>query len=674
MNYIKNYKNYYPKEHIIYCLKRHLIYGLFAFILIAWTCNYAKAKDQKKTTNKDEKTKPEVIMDCLSPGWNLGNSFDSIGGELSLGNQPTTKEMIASVKKQGFRSIRIPITWVGHFEESSTSYQIDESYLKRIDDVIGYALEENLYVIINLQHDSWKWINQMGVDDTVLQQYTAIWQQLALHYKDYSNQLLFEAVNEPSFDHKTEKEQYQLLDTLLCTFYNTVRTSGGYNSTRMLLFPTLNSNNSKASCKALYKTMKSFKDDNISATFHYYGSWDFSVNAGGKTTFDKEVKSDIKEAFDVVHKQFIKKNIPVICTEYSLYALEDGSQAIRHGEVLKYFEYINYYAKNKKIPLMLWDNGGLFERNQLSWSDEDLYQMIKTSWKKRSSYASSDRIYVEDVEKIKTKKFQLTLNGNKFLDVYNGEQKLILGQDYTYKDKKLKIKGDYIKSVITGQLGINTTLTVKFSKGQDFKISIICCNTPILSPAKGNMDGLVIPTTFLGDELLTMQAINVADKKNTGPLEYTAYKEFGYTFSPNYQENTITLTKDFLQAINEGETLLVFGFCSGKKVEYTIIKDQELIQAKNYEEYEAMMQLQRDNELRELERKEIEREQRRVLQSGILKIVIPKTKEVHDKTEMNAMTNQERLFVASIILLIGVGGSSYFFRGKTKFTEFKKDF
>lgn len=57
-----------------------------------------------------EKDMPLKIFEAIHPGWNLGNTFDALGSETSWGNPVTTKELIHEIAKQGFKSIRIPIT------------------------------------------------------------------------------------------------------------------------------------------------------------------------------------------------------------------------------------------------------------------------------------------------------------------------------------------------------------------------------------------------------------------------------------------------------------------------------------------------------------------------------------------------------------------------------------
>ncbi len=45
---------------------------------------------------------------AINPGWNVGNSLDSIPNEDSWNNPPVQAETFDAVKAAGFKSVRIP--------------------------------------------------------------------------------------------------------------------------------------------------------------------------------------------------------------------------------------------------------------------------------------------------------------------------------------------------------------------------------------------------------------------------------------------------------------------------------------------------------------------------------------------------------------------------------------
>lgn len=527
------------------------------------------------------KTEASRYVDAMEPGWNLGNSFDSIGTETAWGNPIVTKELIASIKEQGFNSIRIPITWDGHFDVIDTvNYKIDDSYFERLDMVINWALEEGLYVLINMHHDSWKWVNAMETDETVLPKFNALWSQIADHYKDYSNKLSFESINEPTFLDVDDNKKIELLNIINRAFYDIVRNSGGDNSTRMLVLPTVYTNDSDIFCKALYEMIEDLQDDNIIATIHYYGFWPFSINIGGKTTFDFEVKLQIEEAFNRVNKYFIQNGIPVICGEYGLLGFDNNLDTIEPGEVLKYFEHINYYGKQSEVTLMLWDNGQHFNRTKFEWTNEKLYEIILRSTQERSSYGASDRLFINKDTRNADSAMELTLNGNEFTGVTYKDKLLEAGKDYTYENDTIRFHSDFLNGLIKesgDNYGVVGTINLNFSKGVDWEVYITYYDTPVLTPTQSNSKLLSIPVLFNGSRLSTMEATYITEAGFPGPQNWTSFKQFGETFAPDYLNNTIVINSKFFNECNNGDILLKFHFQSGEIIPYTITKTTDEI-------------------------------------------------------------------------------------------------
>ena len=150
-------------------------------------------------------------------------------------------------------------------------YKIDKKFLDRYAEVVNWALEEDLYVMINLHHDSWNWTSTIGTDgdnSASMERYKTIWIQLADYFKDYPNKVCFESLNEPQFNSSDTTIQLNINDQVNETFYKIVRESGDNNKTRMLVLPTLYTNDSQDRCDALYKSIKKLDDKNIMATGH----------------------------------------------------------------------------------------------------------------------------------------------------------------------------------------------------------------------------------------------------------------------------------------------------------------------------------------------------------------------------------------------------------------------
>ncbi|HZM80705.1 MAG TPA: cellulase family glycosylhydrolase [Candidatus Limnocylindrales bacterium] len=516
-----------------------------------------------------------AVVAAMQPGWNLGNSLDSTGSdETSWGNPRITQTLINNVKAQGFKSIRIPVTW-GHHQGGAPSYTLEAAYLTRVKEVVDWALAADLYVMINVHHDSWEWVANMPGDRTnVLNRFNATWTQVANTFRTSSAKLLFESLNEPQFSSGTDPGNAPLLNELNTNFHRIVRASGGNNATRLLVLPTIHTNTEQASIDALASTMTALNDRNLVATFHFYGFWPFSVNIAGFTTFNAEVQADLQGQFDRMANAFISRNIPVILGEYGLLGFDRSTGTIEQGEKLKFFEHLGFYARTKRITTMLWDNGQHFGRTSFQWSDPELINQIKSSWTVRSGTASSDLVFSARASAITAKSLTLNLNGATVTAVRQGSTNLAQGSDYTVSGSTITFTAAAITRLSGSRAyGVNASVNIVFSQGVPWRVSFVTFDPPTMSNASGGTNPFTLPTTFRGDQLATMEA-KYADGSNAGPQNWTSFKEFDFTFTPNYSAGNIALKQEFFNEVNNGARVtLTFHFWSGTRVTYFVTKN-----------------------------------------------------------------------------------------------------
>jgi aryl-phospho-beta-D-glucosidase BglC (GH1 family) len=512
---------------------------------------------------------------AMQPGWNLGNTFDAIGAdETAWGNPRVTPAQLDAIRAQGFNSIRIPVTWSNH-HGPGPAYTIDPTWLNRVKEVVGWALDDGFYVMINLHHDSWQWINTMPTDrTTVLNRYNALWTQISAAFRDHSPKLHFESVNEPQFANSSgDAQNAQLLNELNTSFHRIVRASGGGNATRMLVLPTVYTQTDQARADELLATINQLDDRNLIATVHFYGYWPFSVNVAGGTRFDATTQKDLTDQFDRAYNTFVTRNIPVIVGEYGLLGFDRHTGTIQQGEKLKFFEYLGHYAKQRRLTTQLWDNGQHFDRTTFQWRDPELWAQIRSSWTTRSGTASADQVYVPRTATITAKSLTLNLNGTTFTGLRQGSTNLVQGTDYTLSGSTLTLTPSALTRLVGNRAyGVNATLSARFSAGVPWRIDIVSHDAPVLSNATGSTTAFAVPTQFRGDQLATMEA-KYADGSNAGPHDWTPFKEFDVAFSPDYTANTITLTETFFGAVNDGARVtLTFHFWSGATVTYHVTR------------------------------------------------------------------------------------------------------
>lgn len=351
-----------------------------------------------------EKTRPlgemrdissaELIAE-MGAGWNLGNTMDADGGETAWGNPVTTKEMIDEVRNAGFNTLRIPTTWDRHMGEAP-DYTVDEEWINRVEEIVGYALENDMYVILNTHHET-KWIKPQydGLEDVKVQ-FTALWTQIAEHFKDYGDHLIFEGLNEPRIEGGTNEwnggteEGRDCLNQLNAVFVETVRKTGGNNDTRTLLITTFAAQPAASGINAL--TIPD--DEHIGVSIHAYTPYRFTYDSVGESwntaVFDDSCAAEIDRLFESLNNTFVSKGIPVIITEYgSVSKMIDRDWRISNSdEAAKWAAHYISTAEKYGIPCVWWDNGyhssgnelfGIFNRRELTWYEPKIVEAIINS-------------------------------------------------------------------------------------------------------------------------------------------------------------------------------------------------------------------------------------------------------------------------------------------------------
>ena len=320
------------------------------------------------------------FVERLGIGWNLGNHFDAhnngVSGETFWGNPKATQATFTKVKAAGFNTVRIPVTWMGHIGPAP-DYKIEEAWLDRVAEVVGYAEAAGLNAIVNMHHDgadSKYWLNIKGaatnpaVHQQVLDQISAMWGQIADKFKDKGDFLIFESFNEIhdgswgwGANRNDGDRQYKCLNEWNQAFVNAVRASGGANTDRILGIP--------AYCTNVDIAVETFvfpedtAKDRLMMAVHCYDPYDYTLPAiksewghtadpAKKVAGDNE--GDLKKVFEKIYVNFISKGIPVYMGEFGCV-----NRATAREQAFQQY-YLKYYAKLAKtygVPSIIWDNG-----------------------------------------------------------------------------------------------------------------------------------------------------------------------------------------------------------------------------------------------------------------------------------------------------------------------------
>ena len=208
-----------------------------------------------------DNTASEVML-AMEPGINIGNALDSydtkrgfgedsfLNQELCWGNPEITQGLIERIKSLGFRSVRIPVTWYHNtYIDTDGKRKVGKYFKARVREVVDWALDAGLYVVINAHFDAAKgFLFKIGESEedfqTILKDVEDVWGDIADKFKMYGDKLVFESFNEISTSNAaygnivtTDKnDQFTLLNQ---KFVDTVRATGFNNANRILIIQSM---------------------------------------------------------------------------------------------------------------------------------------------------------------------------------------------------------------------------------------------------------------------------------------------------------------------------------------------------------------------------------------------------------------------------------------------------
>ncbi|MDE0598207.1 MAG: glycoside hydrolase family 5 protein, partial [Dokdonia donghaensis] len=129
-------------------------------------------------------------------GWNLGNSLDVENADKTAwGNPLPSQAIIDKVYEMGFRTLRVPITWV-YDQQSTAPYTVNEDFMTQVQETVNYGISKDMHVIIDVHHDN-AWLRPTTEDAPAAKERLAsLWTQIANRFKSYGDKLIFETLNE----------------------------------------------------------------------------------------------------------------------------------------------------------------------------------------------------------------------------------------------------------------------------------------------------------------------------------------------------------------------------------------------------------------------------------------------------------------------------------------------
>jgi endoglucanase len=334
----------------------------------------------------------EQLMTDMGAGWNVGNALDARrqgGGtpqqqEMAWGNPQTSPEMIQLLVDTGFKTLRVPVTWEAFIGEAP-DYIIDVEMMDRVQEVVDYGIDRDLYVILNTHHENWQFPDEEHYEESKAK-LIAVWEQIAARFGGYSEKLIFEGMNEPRLRRTPHEwsggteEAHVIINSWNQAFVDTVRASAGHNSKRWLMVPTHAASSEMRAIRGFV-----LPDDPAGRTIvsiHAYVEYHFALDTKSRASrFDPESTTHtfpIDELFRRLEENFLSQGIPVVMGETG--CLNKNNYEDRTA----WAKYFAAASAAHGVPSIWWDNGidfsndgesfGIMDRREAEWWYPDIAQ------------------------------------------------------------------------------------------------------------------------------------------------------------------------------------------------------------------------------------------------------------------------------------------------------------
>lgn len=382
---------------------------LLAGVMAAAVAGCGKNTDSnsKDTAKKWTELDQTQITEAMGLGWNLGNQLEASSGglpsETCWGNPEITKELIDTVKAQGFKTVRIPVSYLDMIGDGP-DYKIDTDWLDRVQEVVDYVVDNDMFAIVNMHGDGYytvdhSWLLCAEDDDKqteIKDKYGKVWTQIADRFKDYDQHLIFESMNE-EFNNdygKPDANAYENINAYNQIFVDSVRATGSNNEKRWLLLPGWNTNieytaNDEYNFKIPTDNGCKADGKRIMISVHYYDPFNFTIdeNKTARTQWGKYAVKNydnwgqedyVDSQMALLNEKFVSQGYPVVIGEFG--AQDKTEKFADYNEFRRYWsEYLIKAAKKNGVVCVYWDNGyngnkgfGIIDRNSLEITQPDL--------------------------------------------------------------------------------------------------------------------------------------------------------------------------------------------------------------------------------------------------------------------------------------------------------------
>lgn len=316
---------------------KKILSALAALALAASSMAVSVTADSSDSGMRDITTM-ELVKE-MGVGINLGNTFESCGSwiddsevknfETAWGSPVITQEMIQGMADEGFGVLRIPVAW-SNMMDFDNDYEINADYMARVKEVTEWALDADMYVIVNIHWDGGWWEKFPTDTEECMHRYERMWQQICDGFAEYDDHVMFESLNEEggwssvwdqwSGTQEQKEQSYGLLNEINQKFVDLVRSQDNNNAKRHLLIAGYITD-VDLTCDPLFK-MPEDPLNRCAVSVHYYSPSSFAI-ADANTTWATPRTfwgtgadyTELKTQMSKLKTTFIDNGIPVIIGE-----------------------------------------------------------------------------------------------------------------------------------------------------------------------------------------------------------------------------------------------------------------------------------------------------------------------------------------------------------------------
>jgi endoglucanase len=336
--------------------KRRALVFLSWILVIDWCTNGQAAEAANDAV---------ALCRSIGRGVNLGNALEA-PREGAWGFS-LKAEYFPLIKQVGFDSVRIPVRWSAHAKHEPP-YTIDSEFFARVDWALDQAAKNDLVAILNVHHYDELYPNP----DEHLPRLKGLWEQIAARYRDRSERVLFELLNEPNARLDDRKWNAAIPELLAIIRKN--------NPTRGVIVGPANWNN----VNELEKLALPESDRWLIATFHYYEPFQFTHQGAswakgsdawrGKTwTASTEELTRLRADFDKAAAWGKRHNLPIFLGEFGAYSAADMDSRARWTAV------VVHEAEARGFAWAYWEFGsgfGVYDPQRQAWREPLLKSLL----------------------------------------------------------------------------------------------------------------------------------------------------------------------------------------------------------------------------------------------------------------------------------------------------------